>query len=126
MEALRTRTSLELRSGQETTDGFAANSAQSIDVDQLPRRPANYTLWNALTSSYTWIPDPPPLCVGLAFVFCARDNFLLWIKKQFHSCLLTLVAAGSRRCHVERGQGARNMTPWGLPRFPSSSVSPEY
>src|SRR6266480_7244855 len=54
---------LRLRYINETYDtakrqmmGLPPTPAESIDLNQLPRRESTYSIWNALTSSYTWIP----------------------------------------------------------------------
>ena len=36
--------------------GLPPTPAQPIDINQFPQKESNYSLWNALTSSYTWIP----------------------------------------------------------------------
>src|ERR671915_1025381 len=57
MEALRTRYIIEnYDSLKKQLMGLPPTPAQSIDIEQLPRRPSNYSIGDALTSSYTWIP----------------------------------------------------------------------
>src|SRR5712664_3349146 len=57
MEALRTRYIIEnYDPAKKQMMGLPPTPAQAIDVDQLPKIPSNYTLGQALTSSYTWIP----------------------------------------------------------------------
>src|SRR5712671_1533922 len=48
---------------------------------EVTARESGYTLANALTSSYTWIPILSLLAFGLAFSFCANDRFLIWIQR---------------------------------------------
>ncbi|HAF12251.1 MAG TPA: hypothetical protein DCK99_00870, partial [Blastocatellia bacterium] len=93
MEALRTRYIIEnYDPAKKQLMGLPPTPAQAIDVDQLPQRPANYTIGNALTSSYTWIPILSFIAFGLAYSFCVRDGFLLWIQRNsFIIVLLTLV-----------------------------------
>src|SRR6266705_3212219 len=43
---------------------------------------ADYTIANAITSSYTWIPVFSLFAFGLAFSFCASDRFLSWIQRN--------------------------------------------
>src|SRR4029079_829759 len=93
MEALRTRYIIENYSPtKKQLMGLPPTPAQAIDVDQLPRRPANYTFGNALTAGYTWIPIFSIVAFMLAYIFCVRDGFLLWIQRNsFIIVLLTLV-----------------------------------
>src|SRR5678815_1628570 len=57
MEALRTRYIIENYDPlKKQLMGLPPTPAQAIDVEQLPKRPSTYTLWNALTAGYTWIP----------------------------------------------------------------------
>src|SRR6266851_8113785 len=43
---------------------------------------ANYTVGDALSSSYTWIPILSLFGFALAFSFCAYDRFLSWIQRN--------------------------------------------
>src|SRR6476469_8020218 len=55
MEALRTRYIIEnYNPAKKQMMGLPATPASSIDVNQLPRREATYSIGDALTSSYTW------------------------------------------------------------------------
>src|SRR5512132_2616187 len=57
MEALRTRYIIENYDPlKKQLMGLPPTPAQAIDVEQLPKRPSTYSLWNALTAGYTWIP----------------------------------------------------------------------
>src|SRR5882724_12568452 len=59
---------------------------------EAPTKEANYTIANALTSSYTWIPVFSLIAFALAFAFCASDKFLSWIQRNsFIVVLLTLI-----------------------------------
>src|SRR6266851_6990913 len=52
MEALRTRYIIENYDPvKKQMMGLPPTPAQAIDIEQLPKRPSNYTLGNALTSS---------------------------------------------------------------------------
>src|SRR4029079_13783231 len=92
MEALRTRYIIENYDAQKKQlMGLPATPAQAIDVEQLPKRPSTYTLGNALTAGYTWIPIFSIIAFLLAYSFCVRDGFLLWIQRNsFIIVLLTL------------------------------------
>src|SRR6266478_2768934 len=49
--------------------GLAATPPPA-DVE-APAKPSSYTVWNAFTSSYTWIPVFSLVAFALAFSFCA-------------------------------------------------------
>ncbi len=93
MAALRTRYILENYDPvKKQIMGLPPTPAQPIDIDQLPRRKSNYTLWNAITASYTWIPILSFVAFAVAYSFCVRDGFLLWLQRNsFIIVLLTLV-----------------------------------
>ena len=106
MEALRTRYILEnYDPAKKQIMGLPPTPARPMDIDQLPRRPSNYTLFNAITSSYTWIPILSFLAFAIAYSFCVRDGFLLWLQRNsFIIVLADTAASGRRDCHVQRGQ----------------------
>src|SRR5438046_6319134 len=59
---------------------------------EAPAKESNYTIANAITSSYTWIPIFSLIAFALAFSCCASDRFLIWIQRNsFIIALLTLV-----------------------------------
>src|ERR1041384_5690241 len=63
--------------------------------DEAPTKEANYTIANAITSSYTWIPVLSLIAFALAFAFCVNDRFLSWIQRNsFIVVLLTLIPLG--------------------------------
>src|SRR5438552_11211832 len=81
-------------------ENYDANKRQLVGLpakpppkeEEAPPRPSNYTIVNAVTSSYTWIPIFSLLALALAFSFCASDRFLLWIQRNsFIIVLLTLI-----------------------------------
>ena len=56
-EAMRTRYIMEnYDPAKKQMMGLPPTPAQPIALDSLPRKESNYTLWNALTASYTWVP----------------------------------------------------------------------
>ena len=120
MEALRTRYIIENYDPvKKQLMGLPPTPAQAIDVNQLPQRPSNYTLGNALTSSYTWIPILSFIAFGLAFSFCARDGFLLWIQRNsFIIVLLTLIPLAAAVVTSSAGKALGNMTPWEPSKIP--------
>jgi cell division protein FtsW (lipid II flippase) len=120
MEALRTRYIIENYDPlKKQLMGLPPTPAQAIDLDQLPRIPSNYTLGQALTSSYTWIPIFSFIAFGLAFSFCVRDGFLLWIQRNsFIIVLLTLIPLAAAVVTSSAGKALGNMTPWEPSKIP--------
>ena len=120
MEALRTRYIIENYDPvKKQLMGLPPTPAQAIDVDQLPRIPSNYTFGQALTSSYTWIPIFSFIAFGLAYSFCVRDGFLLWIQRNsFIIVLLTLVPLAAAVVTSSAGKALGNMTPWEPSKIP--------
>src|ERR1700730_11703719 len=80
---------------------------------------ANYTIANALTSSYTWIPVFSIIAFGLAFSFCASDRFLSLIQRNsFIIVLLTLIPLAAAIVTSSAGKAAGNTTPWEPAKIP--------
>lgn len=120
MEALRTRYILEnYEPAKKQIMGLPPTPAQPVDIDQLPRRKATYTLWNAITASYTWIPIFSFLGFALAYSFCVRDGFLLWLQRNsFIIVLLTLLPLAAAVFTSSAGKSLGNMTPWEPAKIP--------
>lgn len=120
MAALRTRYIIEnYDADKKQMMGLPATPAQAIDLDQLPKRPSNYTIGNALTSSYTWIPIFSLIAFGAAFSLCIRDGFLLWIQRNsFIIVLFTLVPLAVAVVTSSAGKALGNMTPWEPSKIP--------
>ena len=120
MEALRTRYILEnYDPTKKQLMGLPPTPARPIDIDQLPKRPANYTFFNALTSSYTWIPILSFIAFAIAYSFCVRDGFLLWIQRNsFIIVLLTLLPLAAAIFTSSAGKSLGNMTPWEPAKIP--------
>ncbi|MDQ1728429.1 MAG: hypothetical protein QOD33_554 [Pyrinomonadaceae bacterium] len=120
MEALRTRYIIENYDPvKKQLMGLPPTPAQAIDIEQLPRVPSNYSLGQALTSSYTWIPIFSFIAFGLAYSFCVRDGFLLWIQRNsFIIVLLTLVPLAGAVVTSSAGKALGNMTPWEPSKIP--------
>lgn len=120
MEALRTRYIMEnYDPAKKQMMGLPPTPAQPVDIDSLPHKPANYSLWNAFTSSYTWIPIISLLAFGVAYSFCVRDGFLLWIQRNsFIIVLLTLLPLAAAVVTSSAGKALGNMTPWEPSKIP--------
>jgi len=86
---------------------------------EVPAKESGYTISNALTSSYTWIPVLSLLTFALAFSFCANDRFLLWIQRNsFIIVLLTLIPLAAAIVSSSAGKAAGNTTPWEPAKVP--------
>src|SRR5712671_5311725 len=89
-----------------------------VDVEAQPKE-SNYSLANAFTSSYTWIPIISLLAFALAFSFCANDRFLVWVQRNsFMIVLLTLVPLAAAIVTSSAGKAAGNTTPWEPAKVP--------
>jgi len=86
---------------------------------EAPTKEANYTLANAITSSYTWIPVLSLIAFALAFAFCVNDRFLSWIQRNsFIVVLLTLIPLGVAIVSSSAGKAVGNTTPWEPSKVP--------
>src|SRR5215813_8834263 len=120
MQALRTRYIMENYDPvKKQMMGLPPTPAQPIDISQLPKKESNYSLWNALTSSYTWIPVFSFLAFAIAYSFCVRDGFLLWLQRNsFIIVLFTLVPLAIAVVTSSAGKALGNMTPWEPSKIP--------
>lgn len=120
MAALRTRYIMENYDPiKKQIMGLPPTPAQPIEIEALPQRPANYSLWNALTSSYTWIPIFSLFAFAIAYSFCVRDGFLLWLQRNsFIIVLFTLLPLAAAVVTSSAGKALGNMTPWEPSKIP--------
>src|SRR5499433_2307553 len=120
MQALRTRYIMEnYDASKKQLMGLPPTPAQPIEIDQLPRKESTYSLWNALTSSYTWIPIFSFLTFAIAYSLCSRDGFLLWLQRNsFIIVLFTLVPLAIAVVTSSAGKALGNMTPWEPSKIP--------
>jgi cell division protein FtsW (lipid II flippase) len=120
MEALRMRYIMENYDPvKKQLMGLPPTPAQPIDIGQLPRKESSYSLWNALTSSYTWIPILSFVAFAIAFSFSMRDGFLLWLQRNsFIIVLFTLLPLGIAVITSSAGKALGNMTPWEPSKIP--------
>src|SRR6266851_2976059 len=120
MDALRTRYIMEnYDPAKKQMMGLPPTPAQPLSLEQLPHKPSNYTLWNAVTSGYTWIPVFSIIAFAVAYWFCVRDGFLLWLQhNSFIIVLLTLVPLAVAVVTSSAGKALGNMTPWEPSKIP--------
>jgi cell division protein FtsW (lipid II flippase) len=89
------------------------------DIDNAPTVKSNYTLSNALMSGSTWIPITAFIAFVIAFTFCIREDFLLWIQRHsFMIVVLTLIPLGVAVATSRFGKAGGNMTPWEPSKIP--------
>ncbi len=97
--------------------GLTDESGANINLDQ-PKQ-STYTVANALTASYTWIPLFAFIAMGIAFYLCARDDFLLWVQRHsFLIVALTLIPLAAAVATSSAGKALGNMTPWEPSKIP--------
>src|SRR5713226_2675358 len=120
MDALRTRYIMEnYDPAKKQMMGLPPTPAQPLSIEQLPHKPSNYSIWNALTSSYTWIPILSFIAFALAYSFCVNDNFLSLLQRNsFIVVLLTLVPLAAAVVTSSAGKALGNMTPWEPSKIP--------
>jgi cell division protein FtsW (lipid II flippase) len=86
---------------------------------QLQARPSNYTIGNAITAGFTWVPVLSLIGFALAFTFCNNDRFLSWTQRNsFIIVLLTLVPLGVAVVTSSAGKALGNTTPWEPAKIP--------
>lgn len=86
---------------------------------EAPVKESSYTIGNALTSSYTWIPVFSLIAFALAFSFCVNDRFLSWIQRNsFIVVLLTLIPLAVAIVSSSAGKAVGNTTPWEPAKVP--------
>ena len=120
MQALRTRYIMENYDPvKKQLMGLPPTPAQPVDIDQLPKKESSYSLWNAITASYTWIPVLSFLAFAIAYGMCSRDSFLLWLQRNsFIIVLFTLVPLAMAVVTSSAGKALGNMTPWEPSKIP--------
>src|SRR6266481_1861374 len=120
MDALRTRYIMEnYDPAKKQMMGLPPTPAQPLSIEQLPHKPSNYTVWNAVTSGYTWIPVFSIIAFAVAYWLCVRDGFLLWLQRNsFIIVLLTLVPLAIAVVTSSAGKALGNMTPWEPSKIP--------
>ncbi|HEX8493262.1 MAG TPA: FtsW/RodA/SpoVE family cell cycle protein [Pyrinomonadaceae bacterium] len=99
--------------------GLPPTPAKPTDLENERVREAAYTVSNALTSGSTWIPILSFIAFAVAFVFCTRDSFLLWVQRHsFIIVLITLVPLTAAVATSRFGKAGGNMTPWEPSKIP--------
>src|SRR5437764_2915977 len=110
-------------------ENYDAQKKQIMGLPPTPAAPTNledtqavkstYTINNALASGSTWIPIGAFISFAIAFAFCVRDNFLLWLQRHsFMIVVLTLIPLGVAVATSRFGKAGGNMTPWEPSKIP--------
>ncbi|HEY5837402.1 MAG TPA: FtsW/RodA/SpoVE family cell cycle protein, partial [Pyrinomonadaceae bacterium] len=87
--------------------------------EEFAVKKANYTFFNALTSSYTWVPVFALIGFGLAFAFCMSDRLLSWVQRNsFIIVLVTLLPLAIAIINSSAGKSLGNTTPWEPAKVP--------
>lgn len=99
--------------------GLPATPPQPTDIEKEPVIPAKYSIGNALTSGSTWIPLFSFFAFTVAYIFCLRDDFLLFIQRHgFIIVLITLLPLTLAVITSSAGKAIGNMTPWEPSKIP--------
>lgn len=87
--------------------------------EEFTVKKANYTFFNAVTSSYTWVPVFALIGFGLAFAFCMSDRLLSWVQRNsFIIVLVTLLPLAVAIINSSAGKSLGNTTPWEPAKVP--------
>ena len=119
-EALRLRYINENYSAEKKRImGLPPTPPQPVDIDKQPVREATYSIGSALVSGSTWIPILSFIAFALAFRFCVRDDFLLWMQRHsFIIVLVTLIPLAAAIIKSSAGKSLGNTTPWEPAKIP--------
>ncbi|HEY0544678.1 MAG TPA: FtsW/RodA/SpoVE family cell cycle protein [Pyrinomonadaceae bacterium] len=99
--------------------GLPATPPTPTDIEKEPVIPAKYSIGNALASGQTWIPLFSFFAFAVAYLFCLRDDFLLFIQRHgFIIVLVTLVPLSLAVITSSAGKAIGNMTPWEPSKIP--------
>jgi cell division protein FtsW (lipid II flippase) len=92
----------------------APGEESKVSIKESP-----YTVLNALTSTYTWIPVLSLLALGVAYSLCVNDRFISWTQRHsFVIVLFTLVPLAAAVVTSSAGKAVGNTTPWEPSKIP--------
>jgi cell division protein FtsW (lipid II flippase) len=119
-EALRTRYINEnYDDAKKRLMGFPVGPSGTVPIQPVPLKQSSYSLENALTSSYTWIPIFSLLAFAGAFWVCVRERYLSWMQRNsFIIVVLTLVPLTWAVITSSAGKAVGNTTPWEPSKIP--------
>ncbi len=87
--------------------------------EESPAKASSYSISNAITSGYTWVPILSLLGFAIAFSLCVKDRFLSWVQRNsFIIVLITLVPLAAAIVTSSAGKALGNTTPWEPAKVP--------
>jgi cell division protein FtsW (lipid II flippase) len=87
--------------------------------EAVPTRKSSYSIGDALTAGYTWVPIIALIGFAVAFSFCLNDRFLSWTQRNsFIIVLVTLIPLGFAIFTSSAGKALGNTTPWEPAKVP--------
>src|SRR5258707_962724 len=99
--------------------GLPPTPPHPVDIDSEKAVASDYSLGQALVSSYTWIPVFSLIAFAVSFWFCVQDRFLALIQRHsFIIVLLTLLPLSAAIITSSAGKALGNMTPWEPSKIP--------
>jgi cell division protein FtsW (lipid II flippase) len=99
--------------------GLPPTPPHPVDIDSEKAVASDYTLGQALVSSYTWIPVFSLIAFAVSYWFCVQDRFLALIQRHsFIIVLLTLLPLSAAIITSSAGKALGNMTPWEPSKIP--------
>ncbi|MEO8435614.1 MAG: FtsW/RodA/SpoVE family cell cycle protein [Pyrinomonadaceae bacterium] len=99
--------------------GFPTDASGKVPALPVPLKQSSYSLENALTSSYTWIPIFSLLAFAGAYWLCIRERFLSWLQRNsFIIVVATLIPLTWAVITSSAGKAVGNTTPWEPSKIP--------
>jgi len=99
--------------------GFPTGPGGTVPLQPVPVKQSSYSLENALTSSYTWIPIFSLLAFAAAFWVCVHERYLSWMQRNsFIIVVATLVPLTWAVITSSAGKALGNTTPWEPSKVP--------
>jgi len=99
--------------------GFPTDPSGKVATEPVPVKQSAYSLENALTSSYTWIPILSLLAFAGAYWLCVRERFLSWLQRNsFIIVVATLIPLSWAVITSSAGKAVGNTTPWEPSKIP--------
>lgn len=89
------------------------------EAEAVPTKKSGYSIGDALTAGYTWVPIISLIGFAVAFSFCLNDRFLSWTQRNsFIIVLVTLLPLGLAIFTSSAGKALGNTTPWEPAKVP--------
>lgn len=99
--------------------GFPTGPSGAVAPQPVPVKQSAYSLENAVTSSYTWIPIFSLLAFAGAYWLSVRERFLSWMQRNsFIIVVATLIPLTWAVITSSAGKALGNTTPWEPAKIP--------